>query len=138
MKQLTVFIENRVGRLAEVTDILTQNNINIICLSLADTSDYGMLRMMVSQPAAACDVLSASGFPAMLTDVIAVRLPHHFGQLKKLCGMLSGEGVDISYLYALTSGDNAAIVLKTSDNDKAEGVLSKEYTLMSAVEVYNL
>lgn len=138
MKQLTVFIENRVGRLAEVTDILTENNINIICLSLADTSDYGMLRMMVSQPAAACDVLSASGFPAMLTDVIAVRLPHHFGQLKKLCGMLSGEGVDISYLYALTSGDNAAIVLKTSDNDKAEGVLSKEYTLMSAVEVYNL
>lgn len=138
MKQLTVFIENRVGRLAEVTDILTENNINIICLSLADTSDYGMLRMMVSQPAAACDVLSASGFPAMLTDVIAVHLPHHFGQLKKLCGMLSGEGVDISYLYALTSGDNAAIVLKTSDNDKAEGVLSKEYTLMSAVEVYNL
>lgn len=138
MKQLTVFIENRVGRLAEVTDILTENNINIICLSLADTSDYGMLRMMVSQPAAACDVLSASGFPAMLTDVIAVRLPHHFGQLKKLCGMLSGEGVDISYLYALTSGDNAAIVLKTSDNDKAEAVLSKEYTLMSAVEVYNL
>lgn len=138
MKQLTVFIENRVGRLAEVTDILTENNINIICLSLADTADYGMLRMMVSQPAAACDVLSASGFPAMLTDVIAVRLPHHFGQLKKLCGMLSGEGVDISYLYALTSGDNAAIVLKTSDNDKAEAVLSKEYTLMSAVEVYNL
>lgn len=138
MKQLTVFIENRVGRLAEVTDILTENNINIICLSLADTSDYGMLRMMVSQPAAACDVLSASGFPSMLTDVIAVRLPHHFGQLKKLCGMLSGEGVDISYLYALTSGDNAAIVLKTSDNDKAEAVLSKEYTLMSAVEVYNL
>lgn len=138
MKQLTVFIENRVGRLAEVTDILTENNINIICLSLADTSDYGMLRMMVSQPAAACDVLSASGFPAMLTDVIAVRLPHHFGQLKKLCGMLSGEGVDISYLYALTSGDNAAIVLKTSDNDKAESVLSKDYTLMSAVEVYNL
>lgn len=138
MKQLTVFIENRPGRLAEVTDILTENNINIICLSLADTADYGMLRMMVSQPAAACDVLSASGFPAMLTDVIAVRLPHHFGQLKKLCGMLSGEGVDISYLYALTSGDNAAIVLKTSDNDKAEAVLSKEYTLMSAVEVYNL
>ena len=138
MKQLTVFIENRPGRLEEVTEILTQNNINIICLSLADTSDYGMLRMIVSQPAAACEVLSSSGFPAMLTDVIAVRLPHHFGQLKKLCGMLSEAGVDISYLYALTSGDNAAIVLKTSNNDKAEGVLSGEYTLMSAVEVYNL
>ena len=138
MKQLTDFIENRPGRLEEVTEILTQNNINIICLSLADTSDYGMLRMIVSQPAAACEVLSSSGFPAMLTDVIAVRLPHHFGQLKKLCGMLSEAGVDISYLYALTSGDNAAIVLKTSNNDKAEGVLSGEYTLMSAVEVYNL
>ena len=138
MKQLTVFIENRPGRLGEVTEVLTENNINIVCISLADTSDYGMLRMIVSQPAAACDVLSSSGFPAMLTDVIAVKLPHHFGQLKKLCGKLSAAGVDISYLYALTSGEGAAIVLKTSDNEKAESVLSDEYTLMGAAEVYNL
>ena len=138
MKQLTVFIENRMGRLEEVTEILSANNINIICISLADTSEYGMLRMIVSQPAAACEVLSASGFSAMLSDVIAVKLPHHFGTLKKLSGLLSENSIDIRYMYALTSGSNAAIVIKTSDNEKAEDVISPEYELLSAVDVYNM
>ncbi len=138
MKQLTVFIENRMGRLEEVTDILSKNNINIICISLADTTEYGMLRMIVSQPAAACEALAASGFSAMLTDVIAVRLPHHFGALKKLSGTLSENSIDIRYMYALTSGDDAAIVIKTSDFEKTEALISKEYEILSAVDVYNM
>ena len=84
MKQLTVFIENRLGRLEEVTETLSAANINIICISLSDTGEYGMLRMIVSQPAAAVDALAASGFSAVLGDVIAVKLPHHFGALKGL------------------------------------------------------
>lgn len=138
MKQLTVFVENRMGRLEEVTDILSKENINIICISLADTTEYGMLRMIVSQPAAACEALSASGFSAMLTDVIAVKLPHHFGTLKKLSGMISESGIDIRYMYALTSGDDAAIVLKTSDIEKTEELISKEYEILNAVDVYNM
>lgn len=138
MKQLTVFVENRMGRLEEVTDILSKKNINIICISLADTTEYGMLRMIVSQPAAACEALSDSGFSAMLTDVIAVRLPHHFGTLKRLSGMISENGIDIRYMYALTSGDDAAIVLKTSDVEKTEKLISKEYEILNAVDVYNM
>ena len=74
MKQLTVFIENRLGRLEEVTETLSAANINIICISLSDTGEYGMLRMIVSQPAAAVDALAASGFSAVLGDVIACLL----------------------------------------------------------------
>ena len=138
MKQLTVFIENRLGRLEEVTDILSQNNVNIICISLADTSDYGMLRMIVSQPALAVEALQASGFSAMLTDVIGLKLPHHFGTLKNVSGLLSENKLDIRYMYALTSGENAAIILKTSDNEKAQEVLSEKYEFLHAAEVYNM
>lgn len=140
MKQLTVFIENRLGRLEDVTEILSGNNINIVCISLADTSEYGMLRMIVSQPAAAYDVLTASGFSAMLSDVIAVKIPHHFGTLKSLTGMLSENGIDIRYMYALMSGENAAIVIKTSDNEKAESILSANggFEILPAVDVYNM
>lgn len=137
-KQLTVFIENRLGRLEEVTEILSRNNINIICISLADTSEYGMLRMIVSQPAAACETLTEHGFSAMLSDVIAVKLPHHFGTLKKLSGLISSQNIDIRYMYALTSGNDASIVIKTSDNEQAEKLLESEYEILSAVDVYNM
>ena len=138
MKQLTVFIENRLGRLEEVTDILSKNNVNIICISLADTSDYGMLRMIVSQPKAAVEALQENGFSAMLTDVIGLKLPHHFGTLKNVSGILSANGLDIRYMYALTSGENAAIIIKTSDNEKAREVLSEKYEFLHAVEAYNM
>lgn len=138
MKQLTVFIENRLGRLEEVTDILTQNNVNIICISLADTSDYGMLRMIVSQPKVAVEALQGNGFSAMLSDVIGLKLPHHFGTLKNVSGILSANGLDIRYMYALTSGENAAIVIKTSDNEKAREVLSGKYEFLHAAEAYNM
>lgn len=140
MKQLTVFIENRPGRLEDVTEILSKNNINIVCISLADTSEYGMLRMIVSQPAAAYDVLTGSGFSAMLTDVMAIKIPHHFGTLKSLTGIFSENTIDIRYMYALMSGENAAIVVKTSDNEKAENVLAASggFEILSAVDVYNM
>ncbi len=140
MKQLTVFIENRMGRLEDVTETLTANNINIICISLADTSDYGMLRMIVSQPAAAQEALTAAGFSCMLSDIIAVKIPHHFGTLKNLTKILSGKGIDIRYMYALTSGDNAAICINTSDNEGTEKAISESgsFETLSAVEVYNM
>lgn len=74
----------------------------------------------------------------MLTDVIAVKLPHHFGTLKDVSGLLSANGLDIRYMYALTSGDDASIVLKTSDNDEAEKLLCRKYEILHAADVYNL
>lgn len=120
IKQLSIFIENREGRLEKVTETLAANNVNIVCISLADTSEYGLLRMIVSDPITAKDVLKENGFSAMLTDVIAVKLPHHFGMLNKLTKALCDKNLNIEYMYALTSGkDNASIVIKTSDNSIA-------------------
>ena len=140
MKQLTVFIENRIGRLEEVTNILTKNNINIVSISLSDTGEYGMLRMLVSQPAEACRALSEAGFSAMLSDVVAVKLIHHFGMLNKLTNTISENGIDIKYMYALNSGENASIVLKTSDDEHCKELLksSGDYEVLRAVDVYNM
>lgn len=139
MKQITVFIENRKGRLENIAETLSKNNINIICMSLSDTAEFGMLRMIVSQPAAAQEILSANGFSAMLTDVIAVKLPHHFGTLYKMTGIISSEGIDIRYMYALNSGAEAAVILNTSDNEKSVELLTADgFEEIPASVVYNM
>lgn len=81
VKQLSVFIENRAGRLDEVLDVLKNENINIISLSLADTSDYGMLRLIVSDPQKGQTALKEKGISAKLTDILVVKLPHQVGRL---------------------------------------------------------
>lgn len=126
IKQLSVFIENREGRLEQVTEVLKQEGINIVSLSLADTSEYGMLRMIVSAPEKAKQVLKENGFSAMLTDVIAVRLPHEVGMLQKLLQVLSSADINIEYMYALATGkDNAAMIVKASDAQEAVKVLEE-------------
>ena len=81
IKQLSVFLENREGRLDEVLKTLGENNVNIVALSLADTADYGMLRMIVSDPQKGKAVLKEAGITSMLTDVVALRVPHATGSL---------------------------------------------------------
>ena len=101
VKQLTVFIENRVGTLEEVTESLKDHNINIFSISLADTSEYGLLRMIVSNPIEGKKVLQENGFSAMLTDVIAVRLENRVGTLSSLFRIISAAGIGIEYMYAM-------------------------------------
>ena len=118
VKQLTVFIENRAGRLEDVAKALRDNGINIASVSLADTSDYGLLRFIVSDYEKAVKVLKESGFSAKVSDVVAVKLTQEVGQLNELLNILSGINVNIEYMYGLTSDDQSAfIVLKTSDQD---------------------
>ena len=83
IQQLSVFLENREGRLDDVLDVLAKNDVNIVALSLADTSDYGMLRMIVSDPQKGRAYLKDAGITAMLTDVVALRVPHATGSLSK-------------------------------------------------------
>ena len=139
VKQLSVFIENREGRLDQVLATLKNNNINIVSLSLADTSDYGLLRMIVSDPSQGKTVLKEAGFTAMLTDVLAVKLAHKVGQLQVLLAEICKAGINIDYMYALATGsDDASIVIKTADLEKAEEVLSKTgVELISADELGN-
>ena len=140
IKQLTVFIENRAGRLEQVTQILKDNNINIVSVSLADTSDYGLLRLILSDPDKAVTVLKEAGLSAMTTNVIAVKLTQHVGKLGELLAILSDAGVNVEYMYGLTSGDeNASIVLKTSDQEKALDVIkSSTFELLTTEETYSM
>ena len=126
LNQLSVFIENREGRLDEVLEALKEKNINIVSLSLADSSDYGLLRMIVSEADKAKSALKAKGFTAMLTPVLGVKLSHQVGQLQVLLAEICKAGINIDYMYALATGsDDASIVIKTADLDEAASVLSK-------------
>lgn len=126
LNQLSVFIENREGRLDEVLEALKEENINIVSLSLADSSDYGLLRMIVSDADKAKTTLKAKGFTAMLTPVLGVKLSHQVGQLQVLLAEICKAGINIDYMYALATGsDDASIVIKTADLDEAASVLSK-------------
>lgn len=137
MKQLSVFIENREGRLEEVLEVLKKNNVNIVSLSLADTSDFGLLRLLVDKPAAGKEALQSSGFSAMLTDVLAIRLSHRVGQLQELLDVICKANINIEYMYALSTGtDDASIVIKTSDLEKAALLLKEtDVELVKAKEI---
>ena len=127
IKQLSVFIENREGRLGEVLTALKDNNINIVSLSLADTSDYGMLRMITSNPEEAKSVLKEKGFSAMLTDVLAVKLEDKVGELQEVLEIICKAGINVEYMYALaTKNNDATIVIKTSNAEEAALLLQKE------------
>ena len=123
VRQLTVFIENRVGTLEEVAKVLKENEINIYSISLADTSEYGLLRMIVSDPDMGSSILKDSGFSARTTDVVAVRLENKVGTLASLFGTLSEAGIGIEYMYAMATSVVGAMILKTSDGAKAVEVL---------------
>ena len=126
LNQLSVFIENREGRLDQVLETLKEDNINIVSLSLADSSDYGLLRMIVSDAEKAKSALKAKGFTAMLTPVLGVKLSHQVGQLQVLLAEICKAGINIDYMYALATGsDDASIVIKTADLEEAANVLSK-------------
>ena len=124
IKQVSVFMENRKGRLEKVTAILKDNDINIASISLADTSEYGLLRLIVSDPDKAQKVLKENGFSAMLTEVTAVRIPHRNGKLSELLKLLREADLNVEYMYALsTEKDRGAMIMKTSDIPKGEETL---------------
>lgn len=126
VKQVSVFLENKEGRLEQVLDTLKNGNINIASLSLADTSDYGLLRMIVADPEQARATLKEKGFSVSLTPVLAVRVANEAGQLQEILAELFKAGINVEYMYALaTSGTDASIVIKTADLEAAEEVLRK-------------
>ena len=123
-KQLSVFIENRQGRLGEVLNVLKKNNVNIISLSLADTTEYGLLRLIVNNPELGREELSKEGFSTMVTEVLVIKIEHKSGTLQQLLSTLSQNHVDIEYMYGLSiDGDSASVVVKTSDLNKASKIL---------------
>ena len=115
-KQLTVFIENRTGRLCEVLNVLKNNNVNIISLSLADTTEFGLLRLIVNDPALGKEKLTENGFSSILSDISIIKIPHKAGSLQELLKAIDENGVNIEYMYGLTiEAEEAYVVLKASD-----------------------
>jgi len=127
VKQISVFIENRSGRLREVAAILGKNAINIRALSLADTSDYGILRLIVDNPDKARDVLKKENFTLSETYVIAVEVSDKPGGLADVLDILGEAGINVEYMYAFVekSSDNAVVIFRIEDIDTAIKALKK-------------
>ena len=125
-KQLTVFIENRAGRLSDVLGALKHGGVNIISLSLADTTEFGLLRLIVDDAALGKEKLTEGGFSSLLSDVSIIKIPHKVGSLQKLLETIDKNGVNIEYMYGLSyKSEEAYVVLKASDNEKIDRILSE-------------
>lgn len=119
IKQLSVFLQNELGRLEEVTDILYKNNINISACSIAETAEYGILRMIVSDIDKAAAALKEEEFSVKISDVICVESPDVPGELHKNLQVLTGAGINLSYMYGYSNGGTARLIMKVSDPGKA-------------------
>lgn len=140
IKQLSVFLENKSGRLNEVSQLLGDAGINLSALSVADTSEFGILRLIVSEPDKAYQVLKAADFSVKLTDVVCLNSPNVPGALAKALNILSSEEVFIEYLYAFSMDKQSAnIVLKPDDIEKCILVLQKhQLELVKASDLYKI
>ena len=125
-KQLTVFIENRTGRLSEVLSVLKHGNISILSMSLADTTEYGLLRLIVDDPNGGKEMLNTSGFSSLVSEVSIVKIPHKAGSLYEILDIIDDKDLGIEYMYGLSiGGDDAYVVLKASDIKLLEEILSE-------------
>lgn len=141
VEQISVFLENRPGSLEHVTRLLTEADINIRALSLADTSDFGILRLIVNDVATANKILKENGLSVSRTPVVAVEVPDRPGGLHSILATLSGHQVNIEYLYAFVekSGQNAVIIFRFDDPDAAIDILVKNtFTVLSSDKLYTL
>ena len=124
-KQLSVFIENRQGRLVEVLQVLKDGGISILSLSLADTTEYGLLRLIVNDPESCKERLSAAGFSTLLTRVLVVKISHQSGSLQDLLRILADASIGVEYMYGLSiDGAEASVVMKPSDLNAAEAAFT--------------
>lgn len=140
-KQISVFLENKSGRLAHVTRVLGDAGINIRALSIADTSDFGILRLIVNDPVKAHKILREAGFTVSETEVIAVRMPDSPGGLAAVLDQMSEENLNIEYLYAFLgmSGGDALVIFKVEDIKKAKVAFKKKgIKFVEEQELYQL
>jgi hypothetical protein len=134
IKQISVFLENKSGRLAEVLSILGNEKIKIHALTIADTSEYGILRLIVSNYQKAVEVLKEKEFTANLTDVIAVLVPNQAGEFAVLLQNLAKENISVEYMYAFGMGEKAAIILRPESIDLTLHVLNKHNNKLISAE----
>lgn len=138
IQQLSVFLENKAGRVSELTKILGQAGINLSAFTIAESSDFGMMRVVVSEPQRAKDLLKEHGFAVSLTDVVCLQTPNTPGSLNKALAILSENGVGIAYMYAFAEGDHARVILSPDNlNDCVRVLLDNQQRLIDADEIYS-
>ncbi|MCX8030636.1 MAG: ACT domain-containing protein [Thermodesulfovibrionales bacterium] len=141
VEQISVFVENRSGRLAEVSQVLANADINIRALYLAEAGDFGILRLIVNKTDLALEVLKDSGFTVSKTEVIAVAIPDKPGGLAKVLQIIRNKEINVEYMYAFIekSTENAIVVFRFDELQKAIDVLKDEgVRILSGEEVYSL
>lgn len=141
VEQISIFLENKPGGLEDVTKVLADTNINIRALSLADTTDFGILRLIVSDVDTAKSVLKENGFTVGRTTVVAVEVPDRPGGLHGILKALSNSGINVEYMYAFVqrSGENAVMIFRFDSTDAAIDVLLKNgITVLPGEKVYSL
>ncbi len=139
IKQLSVFLENKSGRLLEVTQILTENKINICAMSIADTVDFGILRMIVDNPVKAEQVLKGCGLTVAINNILAVSVENAPGSLFNVLNVLSGK-VSVEYTYGfLESNNNKALIVISADNMELAHQLLKDagIDMVASSDVYS-
>ncbi|MBR5454034.1 MAG: ACT domain-containing protein [Clostridia bacterium] len=127
IKQISIFVENRHGRLAEITDILGKNKVNIRAVSIADTTDFGILRIIVDDPDNVVDMLAENSITASLTSVLSVPVDDNPGGLAEVLNVLAVNDITVDYMYAYIShaDDRAYVILRTEKEAEAEEILRK-------------
>lgn len=141
IKQVSIFVENKSGTMAEVLDILGKNHIDLCALSIADTTDFGILRLIVSDPMGAEKILKENGMIVKLTDVIAVGIEDKPGSLSNILNTLKENEIEIDYMYAFIgkTSHGALVIIKAPDNEKTTAVLNAHnITTVDASEIYNV
>jgi len=123
IKQLTVFLQNKSGRLEDLTDILAKNNINISALSIAETEEYGIMRMIVSDHEKALQALKAAEFTVKTTDVVSIECPDIPGALHETLKTLTNNGIDVSYMYGYSNSGTARLIMKINNPEKAMEII---------------
>jgi hypothetical protein len=137
--QLSVFLENKSGRLTEVLETLGSENIRITALSVADTSEFGILRMIVSEPAKARELLKNRSFTVNLTEVISIMAPNEAKYYAMVLKILSDLDISIEYTYAFSIGEKSVIILRCSNPEEAiEALKANELDLVKASDLYKL
>ena len=125
IKQLSVFLENKTGRINEVTKILGKHSINMHAFSMAETTDFGILRLIVSEVDKAVEILRNADFAVMLTDVVCISMPNVAGSLSEVLQNLAQNNIFIEYMYAFADGEKANVVIRPNDIDKCITILNE-------------
>ena len=125
IKQLSVFLENKTGRINEVTKILGKYSINMHAFSMAETTDFGILRLIVSEVDKAVEILRNADFAVMLTDVVCISMPNVAGSLSDVLDNLAQNNIFIEYMYAFADGEKANVVIRPNDIDKCITILNE-------------